>query len=35
MKNLEIISYLNRMIENTKYIEKKEVLINVKTNLNN
>lgn len=35
MKNLEIISYLNRMIENTKYIKKKEILINVKTNLNN
>lgn len=32
MKNLEIINYLNNMIENTKYIRKKEVLLYIKNN---
>ncbi len=35
MKNLEIIRYLNKMIDATKYIEKKEMLLSMKTNLDN
>ena len=30
MKSLEIINYINKMIENTKYIQKKELLLNIK-----
>ena len=30
MKNLEIINYINNMIENTKYIRKKEVILHIK-----
>ena len=32
MKNLEIINYLSNMIENTRYIRKKEVLLCIKNN---
>ena len=35
MKNIEIINYLNKMIEDTKYIEKKEKILSMKTNLDN
>lgn len=30
MKSLEIINYINTMIENTKYIRKKEVILHIK-----
>lgn len=32
MKNLEIISLLNKMLEDTKYIQKKEILTHIKNN---
>lgn len=35
MKNFEIINYFNKMIESMKYIEKKEVLLSIKSNLDN
>ena len=30
MKNIEIINYLNRMIDTTKYIRKKHVIVSIK-----
>lgn len=31
MKNMEVIMLLNKMIDNTKYIQKKEILSKIKT----
>lgn len=30
MKNMEVIILLNKMLENTKYIQKKEILTTIK-----
>lgn len=31
MKNMEVIILLNKMLDDTKYIQKKEILTNIKS----